>query len=494
MRTPHRRVCRPLARASSGRWEWLAGVRKVGEHRTRTQRSPMERVEAPSTPRLRLLSATVDVPQADAAAFLRAGAGEPRGFWEHGGRWVAHRGALASVVVEPGSGAERFELVRRRARTIVHDVGADTDPVHVRFFGGFSFRGDAAADPQWRGFPSAVFHLPECLLRAGSSGVRLTVRRLVADEPGMDDRRRALEIEAAALAEALPEATPTAGNEPPASPVPCERRDGVSLEEWTRAVREILAAIERGEVTKAVLARTLDLVPERPLDPVAVLEHLRAENRGTHVFFFEPEPGRVLLGAAPETIATVQDGGFHATAVAGTVAHGDSAAEQRGLARRLLASAKDRAEHGIALDDMIARLSRLADDVEAETEPHVLTLTRMQHLETRIRATLPPGVDVLEALHPTAAVCGLPRDQALALLAREEPFVRGWYAGPVGWFDAGGNGVFAPALRTAVVADGVWRLFAGAGIVSGSDPQAEWEETGMKFQPVLRALAAAGAR
>jgi menaquinone-specific isochorismate synthase len=126
----------------------------------------------------------------------------------------------------------------------------------------------------------------------------------------------------------------------------------------------------------------------------------------------------------------------------------------------------------------------------------VLTLSRIQHLETEIRAWLPEphtAVSVLGALHPTPAVCGLPRDGALALLHKEERFQRGWYAGPVGWFDTAGNGVFAPALRCALGRGPKWRLFAGAGIVDGSEPGAEWEETGLKFQPVLRALEEAGA-
>ena len=154
-------------------------------------------------------------------------------------------------------------------------------------------------------------------------------------------------------------------------------------------------------------------------------------------------------------------------------------------------------EHRIALEDMVARLGPLADDIEAQPEPHVLTLARLQHLETEIRARLPEGTSaltVLEALHPTPAVCGLPRDAALEFLDEAGPFERGWYAGPVGWFDLDGNGVFVPALRCAVVQDLRWRLFAGAGIVEGSDPGLEWDETNIKFEPMLRALAASGVR
>ena len=258
-----------------------------------------------------------------------------------------------------------------------------------------------------------------------------------------------------------------------------------------------LAAIDEGRVSKVVLARTLDVVTGSPLDPIEVVHHLWTGNGSSHVFYFEPEDGRALLGAAPETVTTLSGGQFHATAVAGTVARGETASEQKQLAEQLLASEKEGVEQRIALEDMVARLGPLAEEIRAQPEPHVLTLARLQHLETEIWARLPEGTSaltVLEALHPTPAVCGLPRDAALEFLEEEEPFERGWYAGPVGWFDLDGNGVFVPALRCAVVRDLRWRLFAGAGIVEGSHPGLEWDETSIKFEPMLRALAASGAR
>jgi menaquinone-specific isochorismate synthase len=264
---------------------------------------------------------------------------------------------------------------------------------------------------------------------------------------------------------------------------------------WEDAVEQALAAISGGRFSKVVLARTLDVTTAEPIDPVDVVHHLWRQNPGTHVFLFEPRPGRPFLGAAPETVATLRRGDFHATAVAGSIARGDSEAESRALAARLLASEKDREEHRIAREDMVARLRPLAEQVIADDEPHVLTLARIQHLESGIRARVHGHtvLELLEALHPTPAVCGYPRDAALDFLRGEEPFDRGWYAGPVGFFDEDGNGAFAPALRSAVAHGRTWRLFAGAGIVAGSRPDLEWEETGIKFEPVLRALDAAGA-
>ena len=165
------------------------------------------------------------------------------------------------------------------------------------------------------------------------------------------------------------------------------------------------------------------------------------------------------------------------------------------MAQDLLDSAKDRAEHNFVVRDVVARLRALGCTVQRDVEPHVLALARIQHLETKIAAEVPPAIsllNILESLHPTPAVCGIPRTVALCFLTGSEDFDRGWYAGPVGFFDSEGRGIFVPALRSAVRSGDRWRLFAGAGIVPGSDPALEWEETELKFRPVLRAITRAG--
>ncbi len=428
------------------------------------------------------MTARIELPPGALEAFLRAGAGGPRGFWALGDRWIAHRGALAAVVAAAGP-ADRYEAVRAAA------AGAGS----ARFFGGFAFREDHRPGGVWCAFPAALFHLPELEMESRGGG-DLELRGRATLEPGRDpaEARRALEARLVELGTALG-AQQQAGTHHPRR----TRGEARATERgaWEGAVEEALAAIRSGSVSKVVLARTLDVAPAEPVDPVDVVLRLWDANRGAHVFLFEPGAGEALVGAAPETVATLWKGVFRATAVAGSIRRGEDPDEQAALAAALLASRKDREEQRIALDDMLERLRPVARDIEVDAEPHVLALPRIQHLETNIRASVDDGYDVLDLvrlLHPTPAVCGRPRDAALDLLAREEPFERGWYAGPVGWFDGDGNGLFAPALRMAVLHAGSWRLFAGAGIVEGSVPALEWEETGMKFEPVVRALAAAG--
>jgi menaquinone-specific isochorismate synthase len=403
---------------------------------------------------------------------------------------------VVSEIRGGSASADRFEEVASAARELASDpfvADGTTRAQRVRFYGGFSFRPDHVAEGVWNDFPAWLFHMPVFELEGeGSGDAWLRVRALVDEGSGQEVfarlRRRAEALRAELTASAE-------GAQRPRAPV---RGSGAATDRarWEETVQESLRAIRRGVISKAVLARTLDVELEVPVDPVDVVAHLWKVNRGSYVFLFEPTPGSTLVGAAPETVATLRDGVFHATAVAGSIRRGETPREQAELAARLLASDKDRAEQRIALDDMVARLGTVAHQIRTDPQPHVLTLDRIQHLETEIRASVPAEIgvlDLLRLLHPTPAVCGLPRDAAMAFLAEEEPFERGWYAGPVGLFDAEGNGIFVPALRMGVSTGSGWRLFAGAGIVEGSVPSAEWEETAIKFEPMLEALAASGA-
>ncbi|MDZ7778892.1 MAG: isochorismate synthase [Gemmatimonadota bacterium] len=446
----------------------------------------------------RLATVTIPAPDLRPERFLARAAGASRGFWVRGDRWVAHTGVAADVRVDRVCrAADRFAEVageaRRLAANPVLAPGATRAP-RIRFYGGFSFEEGHEAHGTWSGFPSARFIVPELELEGDGSGdAWLRARARVEAEGDEAALRRLRHLAEATRAELAALGEPSDGAP---SEVPGHASSGPRTH-WEDAVRTCLEAIRAGRVSKAVLARTLSVELDRPLDPADVVMQLWHANHGSHVFLFEPEPGAALVGAAPETVATLRDGVFHATAVAGSIRRGSGPREQAELAAELLASDKDREEQRIALDDMVARLGTVAHQVRSDPQPHVLTLSRIQHLETEIRASVPVGVgvlDLLRILHPTPAVCGLPRDAALAVLATGEPFERGWYSGPVGWFDPEGNGVFAPALRTGVGRGDQWELFAGAGIVEGSSPRSEWEETGIKFQPMLEALEAGGVR
>ncbi|TFH65983.1 MAG: isochorismate synthase [Gemmatimonadales bacterium] len=455
-------------------------------------------VGIPSGVEKRLVSVSVPIKDVEPAVLLRLGKGGPRGFWAREGRWFAHFGSAATVEVDSAAdGPDRFAKVWAEARTIFScswkDPQSRVNPPSPRLFGGFSFHSDHVAEEPWEHFPSALFVLPKIELVGGDENGVLTLRRLHVPSANPAQCRQELRDELASVRDRLTTAPPEV--HPSDVCIPATRSE-TELESWTTMVNRALAEVSDGVLSNVVMARVQTASFEGVIDPVDVALNLWRENPGSHVFLFEPAPGHSLLGAAPETVATVQGGFFRATAVAGSVARGNTPEEQKSLARQLLKSEKDRREHQVCVEDMVARLAEISQDIQAQPEPHVLTLSAIQHLETAITAELHPDETVLsalEALHPTPAVCGFPRDRAMEFLQAAEAFRRGWYAGPVGWFDSDGNGVFVPALRSAVGRGKEWRLFAGAGIVAGSDASREWAETRIKFRPVLKALSGARA-
>ncbi len=259
-------------------------------------------------------------------------------------------------------------------------------------------------------------------------------------------------------------------------------RDGVmSREGYLQAVDRVRTAIRAERLQKAVLARDVLVRPDGPVDVGALLDGLAAAHPGASVFCVDG-----LIGASPETLVTVHDGIVTARVLAGTAGPGEAEA--------LLESDKDLAEHAFAARSVIEALAPHVVSLEASPEPFVLRLPHLTHLATDVTAEISDGSDVLalvEALHPTAAVAGAPRDAALGWIHEVEPIDRGRYAGPVGWMDADGNGEWAIALRCAqLLPDGSLHAFAGAGIVADSIPELELAETDLKLRPILEALGA----
>jgi isochorismate synthase len=236
-----------------------------------------------------------------------------------------------------------------------------------------------------------------------------------------------------------------------------------------------------------VLARELEVETDRPFHRAAVLRRLRDRAAGAYLYASGP-----FLGASPELLVARHGGLATSQPMAGTVASGGTAdAEARRLAW-LRSSDKAAAEHGVVVDAVAETLTKVADQVDV-TPAEVVRLPTVAHLATRVTARLteplPSALELAGLLHPTPAVGGVPRDLALAVLAELEPFARGPYAGPVGWVDAAGEGEWAIAIRCATLTGAGARLVAGAGIVAGSDPEAEWAETEWKLAAVLGALA-----
>ncbi|TFV88342.1 isochorismate synthase [Blastococcus sp. CT_GayMR16] len=260
---------------------------------------------------------------------------------------------------------------------------------------------------------------------------------------------------------------------------------------WCAAVATAVERIGAGELAKVVLARDLLVSADLPLDPRRLLRRLADRFPDCWTFAVDG-----LLGATPELLLRRSGRRLSARVLAGTAPRGAGADDQR-LADALIGSAKDRAEHALAVDSLVQALKPFCTTLDAPAEPDLLTLANVRHLASDVTGTQrsrgPRGaaglLELIGAVHPTAAVCGTPTRDAAAVIAELEGMDRGRYAGPVGWLDAHGDGEFGLALRCAeLVGDDSARLFAGCGIVAGSDPAAELAETQSKFAAFQAAL------
>jgi isochorismate synthase len=450
----------------------------------------------------KLAVVTVPAPVAPLETLLDHARGGSALLWDppHG---PGHCGIGHAVEIR-AEGPARIALVEAQARSVwerlAHvrhpDVTEDAEP---RLFGGFAFSEGAASAPPWRGFGDARFVLPTwCYGRHGdaawlSLAVDLALEPAPAEgrgDMGGDALVQRWEQALAELLDAL--AAPAAA--------PSERPALVGLHELARAdwrsnIEDIRAAIAAGRCEKIVAARCSEVELAHAVDPGTVLARLGRRHPDCYRFGYRAGDA-AFVGATPERLVTRTGDRVRTQALAGSIAvparAGRATSEdEQGAAAALLASGKDRGEQALVVQTIERVLGPLCTELHVPDQPEIRALRHVLHLETPIAGVLRQPTHVLAlvaALHPTPAVGGVPTGTALRWIASHEPQPRGWYAAPVGWFDRHGDGEFAVAIRSGVLAGTRAYLYAGAGIVMDSDPEAEFEETRLKLRTVLDAL------
>ena len=356
-------------------------------------------------------------------------------------------------------GSRRFADASLRLRALLGGTGGEAPgPIAI---GGFAFEDGKPRSARWRGFGSLSMVVPRRVwLRRGDR-----VWQIDAEHGG------AVELEPATADEAATTIVETSDDRT----------------EWRERVARALDAIGSGTLRKVVLAREQSVPVPFDLDPRTVVRRLRDE-RPACTTFWTRRGSQSFVGSSPELLARVQGRAVEAVALAGT-ARACSAADEVAAARALLDSAKNAAEHRFVVAEIHDALRPVCDELEV-SERAVERVPEALHLATRFRGALREDLCALEVaglLHPTSAVCGLPRREARAIIAATEN-ERGWYAGGIGWVDGSGNGEFSVALRCGLLEPGRATLWAGAGIVAGSEADAEYDETSTKMQAMLRSL------
>jgi menaquinone-specific isochorismate synthase len=394
--------------------------------------------------------------------------------------WVHHGVGLAgwgeAVRVTLPAGEDRFTAGEKWLRS-VFDAAKVDDRVRVRgsgpvAFGTFTF--DASSD-------GSVLVVPRVVLGRDGHGQAWLTSASRGDDPPIPPRF---------WGDPSPQAPLGRGFAPPHPPVGLSWQEGsLPGPRWEQAVAEAVAAIKAGGLRKVVLARDVFGTAAEPIDARILLQRLAVRYPGCFTFACDG-----MIGATPELLVRRAGREVSALVLGGTLPRGENPAEDEALGEELLASAKNNEEHAYAVVSIREALAPLCEVLEVEARPALLKFPNLQHLGTRVRGTLAGGgtpksaLALAAAMHPPAAVCGTPTGAALDLIRELEHMDRERYAGPVGWVDAEGNGEFGIAIRSAQLSGRTARLFAGCGIVAGSEPAAELAETLVKLQPMRGAL------
>jgi isochorismate synthase len=440
-----------------------------------------------------LASVTLPVPPMDPLALFQAAQARAAeaALWLQPTAGLAFIG-LGSAWSVRAEGEGRFAAVDEAWSLLCSDAVQWSDPAAAPrgsgpiVTGGLGFGDEAATDPTWAGFETAVFTLPSFLITVTAEGTWLTMNHVVAvgDEVAMIALQAATawhRLASAASAD-LPDGAKVAGLRLVA------RHPEAGA--WRDAVARLAGAVGRGRIDKAVLARSVELAAPDTIDVPGVLARLRRSAPESTIFAFG-RAGRTFLGATPERLLSLEGRELRTMAMAGSAPRTGDSARDAQLALELLGSDKEREEHEVVVATMRETLAPLAQRLAIAPVPRVEAFRHVQHLVTPIEVTLRGPARLLDLagrLHPTPAVGGTPREVALELAAEEESSQRGWYAGPVGWVDARGDGELMVALRSGVVDGARATLFAGCGIMADSDPEREWEESETKLRALWGAL------
>lgn len=349
-------------------------------------------------------------------------------------------------------------------------------------FGGFSFDPYKEKTDLWSKYADSLFHLPKYLLSIIRGQTYLTTNTVctpdedpyllkkVSEERNqiLNSLHRSERINSAAL---------------------LETRE-IEPEQWKKTVDGVVKELTEGPLKKVVLARELRLVFDDQVEAEDVLNNLYLQQHESFIFAFESN-GDCFIGASPERLVKKQGNEVYSTCLAGSIPRGKTEEEDRKFGQLLLSDPKNLIEHGFVVEMIKEALEESCEEIILPEQPQLMKIRDIQHLYTPVIGKCHKDASLLllvERLHPTPALGGLPKDEAVVKIRQVETLDRGFYAGPIGWMDYRKNGEFAVSIRSGLIQGNEVSLFAGCGVVADSDSESEYLETSLKFKPMLRAL------
>ncbi|MEO9885446.1 MAG: isochorismate synthase [Balneola sp.] len=393
------------------------------------------------------------------------------------------------------TGKNRFKEASCLGKDLIKQIYQFSKLTHSRaaphLFGGFSFH-DHNISKEWSQFGASSFTLPKWSVISSGSLTLLTINLKIENNDTveslstsiydrLDDLNELCSVESYDIG---PEFTNNHSIQIP-------NQDSPDFYKWQHAINLATEHISDKKYDKIVLARKLNIKINQQVCDTHILNRLRNQYPDCYSFLIRQDSESSFIGCTPERLASFNNDFILTEGLAGSTPRGKTASEDARLESELIKSQKDRNEHNFVINAISKNLKRYADSIHIPKFPSVKKLTNVQHLYTPIRAHIKNGVsktEVLKNLHPTPAVGGFPREEAVPYITQFEDFDRGWYAAPIGWINTNGDGEFVVAIRSGLIKKDEVNFFAGCGIVEGSDPSKEWEETNLKFIPMLSAL------
>lgn len=379
----------------------------------------------------------------------------------------------------------RFEETERQwnellATAMIHNP-YEVPGTGILALGGMSFDPKRKPSNLWREFQSSQFIVPKYMLTKYNNAYYFTVTHQVEIEDDYRQLSREIDREKQSLfvSEVI---FPTGAN--------VVTKEEIKKKQWLDVVDQAIEAINNEEAKKVVLAREMRLKLDKSVEIGVMLKKLL--HMQTNSYIFAVERGEdCFIGATPERLVGLAGNKLLSACVAGTAPRGKTTVEDDEISNLLLNDDKNREEHGYVVKMIRQAMEKYCSDIDIPSQPVIYPLKNLQHLYTPVTAILNDSYsifDVLKQLHPTPALGGVPREQSLTFIREHEFFDRGWYGAPIGWLDSNKHAEFAVAIRSGLVQGDEASLFAGCGIMKDSDPKLEYEETNIKFLPILSVL------
>ncbi|WP_342432715.1 isochorismate synthase [Neobacillus sp. FSL H8-0543] len=349
-------------------------------------------------------------------------------------------------------------------------------------FGGFSFDPSKKKTELWSKYADSLFHIPKYMLTVFENQTFLTTNIVCTPNDDITLFEKVIAERSQLLSSLKENYEVRAAN--------LLDIKEISPDKWKKSVEEVVSDVKEGPLKKVVLARELRLSFDHHVMAEGVLANLYRQQRESFIFVFESN-GDCFVGATPERLVKKQANKVYSTCLAGSIPRGKSEEEDRVLGEKLLNDKKNLIEHGFVVEMIKEALEESCKEIILPEKPQLMKIRDIQHLYTPVIGKCHEDASLLllvERLHPTPALGGLPKQEAVEKIREVEELERGFYAAPLGWADYRANGEFAVSIRSGLIQGKEASLFAGCGVVADSDSESEYQETRLKFRPMLRAL------